>query len=66
MAKTKARPALPAFEDGKLYRVALNQVVSVGRLKLYPLDTHEVKGAALKAIVAEHGEEVIDDVVALG
>jgi hypothetical protein len=67
MAKAPAAKAsAPAFDEAKIYRVALNKIVSVGRLTLYPLDTHELTGKALKGIVAEHGPEVIDDVVALG
>lgn len=67
MAKARApKASTPAFDEAKTYRVALNKVVSVGRLTLYPLDTHEMTGKALNEIVAEHGEGVIDDVVALG
>jgi hypothetical protein len=67
MAKAPAPIATaPGFDEAKTYRVALNKVVSVGRLTLYPRDTHELAGKALNGIVAEHGPEVIDDVVAIG
>ena len=67
MAKAPAAKApAPAFDEAKTYRVALNKIVTVGRLTLYPRDTHELAGQALNGIVAEHGAEVIDDVVAIG
>lgn len=67
MAKAPtAKASAPDFDEAKTYRVALNKIVAVGRLTLYPLDTHELTGKALNGIVAEHGKGVIDDVVALG
>lgn len=63
MAKAPVTPAeQPAFDDARQYRTRLNKVVSVGRLKLYPLDEHEMPGKTLNAIVAEFGLGVIDHV----
>ena len=57
----KAAPApSPAYEPGTTYNVRLKKVVTLGRLRLLPRNTHEILGAALNQIVADEGPEVVD------
>ena len=50
----------PAYEPEALYDVRLTGIVRVGRLRLLPINRHQIVGAALNAVVAEYGAEVIE------
>ena len=53
-------PKPPAYEPAATYDVRLNAVVRVGRLRLLPINRHQIVGAALNEVVAEYGADVIE------
>jgi hypothetical protein len=58
MATKTATPK--PFEDEQSYSVKFKEPVFYGRAKFLPLPVHEMTGAVLNAIVAEHGADVVD------
>lgn len=48
------------FDPERRYDVQLTRIVRVGGLKLLPRNQHQLTGAALNALVAEHGEDIVD------
>lgn len=64
MAKASTKPAPPApYEPERTYQVRLTRIVRVGALRLLPRNEHQLAGAALNALVAEHGLEIVDAAV---
>ena len=61
MAKAPAKPAPAAtYDPERSYRVRLTRIAKIGALRLLPRNEHELSGAALNALVAEHGTEIVD------
>lgn len=60
MAKAPAKSAPAAYEPERSYRVRLTRIAKIGGLRLLPRNEHELSGAALNALVAEHGTEIVD------
>lgn len=61
MPKSPAETASPpAYDPETTYDVRLRQVVRVGTLKLLPRNEHQLLGSALNALVAEHGQDIVD------
>ncbi|OYW64653.1 MAG: hypothetical protein B7Z40_13460 [Bosea sp. 12-68-7] len=56
----KSTVTTPAFEPEGMFNVRLTKVVQVGRLRLLPINTHQMKGGVLSQIVSEHGPGVVD------
>lgn len=60
MAKKPAAAASPAaYDPAVTYKVTVARVVDTGRRKLKPRDEHEMTGAFLADLVAQHGEEIV-------
>ncbi|HWW46542.1 MAG TPA: hypothetical protein VNZ94_01730 [Xanthobacteraceae bacterium] len=51
-------PSAPAYEPALQYDVVLKAPVTISGLKFLPLDQHEMSGAFLNRIVAEHPDAV--------
>ena len=60
MPKATPPAATTPYEPGLSYDVRLNQIVRVGALRLLPRNEHRLTGAALNALVEEHGQEIVD------
>lgn len=56
MAKTTT------YDDAAEYSVKLSRPVRSGAIRLLPGSRHIIKGKLLNRLVAENGEDVIDDV----
>ncbi len=56
MAKPK-----PTYADETEYSVKLSRPVKSGAIRLKPGSRHIIKGKLLNRLVAENGEDVIDD-----
>ncbi len=53
------KPKPKPYEPGVIYDVRLTRLVRQPGMRLLPRDQHEIEGAALNAIVAAEGEDVI-------
>lgn len=53
---------VPEIDPAATYRVVLRKPVEVGGIKLKPMGTHRMRGAALATVISTHGEGAIDDV----
>ncbi|WP_336810938.1 hypothetical protein [Bosea sp. MMO-172] len=60
MPKATPPAAAPPYDPSLIYDVRLNQIVRVGALRLLPRNQHSLSGAVLNALVAEHGQEIVD------
>ncbi len=64
MPKATPPAAPPPYVPSLSYDVRLNQIVRVGAIRLLPRNEHRLTGAALNALVEEHGQEIVDAAVA--
>ena len=54
----------PIYPEAR-YRVELARPVKVGIVKMLPRDAHEMTGAFLARLIAEHGGDVVRSAIAL-
>lgn len=53
------------YEPDTFYHAKLSRPVRVGMVKLLPSQRHKLKGSAITEIIAEYGEGVVYDIVAV-
>lgn len=51
---------MATYDNETIYRVKLTKVVERGPMKYRPGSEIEMKGAFLKALIAEHGEGIVE------
>ena len=49
-----------AYEPGAVYRVALTRPITVARVALLPISTHDMSGEFLNRVIEEAGADAVD------